>query len=460
MIGEVVPKLIGLLVLPIMTAYLTPEDYGVIAYVDTIIIFIFNFSILSLNSYILREYFELDKQSKKKLVGNFFIFLVLCNVFLLFFYTAAFYLLFGVLELSFNFFPIMIIAFFANFFEVISLFPQLIFRVQERAKEYIIFTIGKTALQISCIVILLVYFNQDILSKYYGVLIINVMFAIISFKIIKRYAVFVFDLNQIKKGIKFSLPLLMGSLSLVLLNSSDVFILERYVSYGELGLYAVAYTFGFAINVIIVGSYKAYEPILFKSANHSSFLKIFYEIRKYYLILIFFTGFVVILFSQELLYYMANDEFYEAYYLVPIITIAAISKGIFSLYSVLLMVQKRTRDIGFIIILGAGVNIGINLLFVEEYGSIVAALSTLVAFLFMTLLVSVKSFSSYPLSLQNLLSEYMFIMILLVFSYFSFFYINFELSVYLSILKVFIAIFVLIAIIIFYKKDYSKVRFF
>jgi O-antigen/teichoic acid export membrane protein len=429
MIGEIIPKMLSLLLLPIMTRYLTPADYGVIAYVDAIIIFVFVFSVMSLNSYILREYFQLKEiTEQKKMIGNFFLTLVCYNIVSLFIFIGLLSFLFSVLELQFNFFPIMLLALLANFFEIFSIFPQIIYRIQQKAIIYIYFTVSKTILQMGSILILLIYLDQGVLSKYYGVLGINILFAFLSFYIIKQNAVFSINIAQIIDGLKFSLPLVVGALSFIVLDVSDRFILEQYVSLADLGLYSIAYTLGFAVNVIINGGYKAFEPILFKESKNKNFLDVFYSIKKEYMLLIFAIGLLVIMFSQELLYFIASENFYEAYYLVPFLVLAAISKGIYMLYAVLLMIQKKTKVLSIAVLLGAIANIGINLLFIEEYGSVIAAISTFVAFLLMTIIVHIKTFKYYSFALFGEAKEYFILFSMLLMSLFMYYSIDVQLS--------------------------------
>ncbi len=448
MIGEIIPKMLSLLLLPIMTRYLTPADYGVIAYVDAIIIFVFVFSLMSLNSYILREYFQLKEiTEQKKMIGNFFLTLVCYNIVSLFIFIGLLSFLFSVLELQFNFFPIMLLALLANFFEIFSIFPQIIYRIQQKAIIYIYFTVSKTILQMGSILILLIYLDQGVLSKYYGVLGINILFAFLSFCIIKQNAVFSINIAQIIDGLKFSLPLVVGALSFIVLDVSDRFILEQYASLADLGLYSIAYTLGFAVSIIINSGYKAFEPILFKEFKNKNFLDIFYSIKKEYMLIIFAIGLLVIMFSQELLYFIASENFYEAYYLVPFIVLAAISKGIYMLCAVLLMIQKNTKVLSLAVLLGAIVNIGINLLFIEEYGSVIAAISTFVAFLFMTIIVHIKTFKYYSFSLFDEAKEYFILFSMLLMSLFMYYSIDVQLS-YLNFFSKLTITFMLIFILL------------
>ena len=79
MIGDIIPKVIGLFLMPILTRYLSPEDYGIMTYTESIALFVYAFTILSLNSYLLRHYSDISSDiEKKKFVGNLFVFIMSC----------------------------------------------------------------------------------------------------------------------------------------------------------------------------------------------------------------------------------------------------------------------------------------------------------------------------------------------------------------------------------------------
>ena len=94
------------------------------SYVDSLIIFVLIFSILSLNSYVLRTYFEQkDLNEQKKLIGNIFLFIAIYNVITFFFFSFVLSLLLDLLNSEINFFPLVLLALVANFFETFSIIP-------------------------------------------------------------------------------------------------------------------------------------------------------------------------------------------------------------------------------------------------------------------------------------------------------------------------------------------------
>lgn len=458
MIGEVVPRLLNFLMLPIMTRYLTPADYGVIAYVDAIILFVFIFSIINLNSYLLREYFEMTTvKAKKRLIGNFFIFLVAYNVALTLILFLVINLMYGLTEQQVNILPILTIALVCNFVDIICTFPQIIYRVQEKAISFVCFTASKTFITILAIIFFLEYYYEEHgpITKYFGILLVAFIYGIISFFITRKNAIFSFNISQIKDGLFFALPLVIGSLSFAIIDVSDRIILENYVSMSDIGIYSVAYTLGFSINIILRGGYKAFEPIIFKNSKNSNFLKIFNSIKKEYLILIFCACLLVITYSHEVVFFMLPDEYSRAGSLMPIIVLAAFVKGVYTINVMLIMIAKETKVIAKIVLIGALVNIGINLLFIDQFGIIVAALSTFISFFIMALAVHLQAFNYYRFSVLMEFRDYIFLIFLSCFAFIQY-YFTFPINYYFLIIKTALIGTLLYAIFRFYIRHKSR----
>ena len=447
MIGEIIPKLLNFLLLPVMTRYLTPDDYGVIGYVDAIILFVLIFSVLALNTYILREYWQLDnEEEKKKLIGNFYLFLAVYNVGLFLVSFICLFFLFQYIDVQFEIIPILTLALLINFLEIFNLFPQIIYRLHEKALAYVYFLVSKTIFQFLAVLFFLEYFHDGPLSKYYGLFLVSLIYAAVSFIIVKNNSILIVNMKQLKDGLKFAFPLILVALSFCIVDISDRIIMEQYVSLSQVGIYSIAYAIGFSINVIIKGSYKAFEPLIFKNANQFDFLNIFSGIKNEYFAMVFVTCLLVILFSKELVVLMFNENYLEAHSLIPIIVLAAFAKGIYTIQALLLLINKKTKLLSKIMLLGAAINIGINLLFIEEFGSVAAALSTFASFTIMALIVHIKGFNYYAFSFLNEGKVYILLLLLCVIVYITYYHLSLPITMFGVISKmvvVVIAIFVI-----------------
>lgn len=452
MIGETVPKIISILLLPVYTRYFSPEDYGIMSYIDSLIIFVLIFSILSLNSYVLRNYFEQkDITEQKKLVGNIFLFISIYNVLTFFFFSFLLYGLLEILDSNINFLPLVFLALIANFFETFSVIPLVLLRINEKAKQFIFYSLSKTVLQILLTLLFVILLDYGIDGKYYSLILANSIFAVIYIKMMLQESILNFNLKQINSALKFSLPLVPGAIAFIILDISDRIILEKYVTLQELGLYSIAYILGFGLNVIINGSYRAFEPVLFKSFSHQNFSEIFIKTKDNFFALVFLAALFFILFSQEILRIVATDSYFSASYIVPIIVLAAIAKGIYLLYAVLAMHGKNTKLIGLAIVFGAMVNLIINLIFIPKYGVLVAAISTVVSFLLIALIIQIISYKYCKLPIVNYLKDYFLLTIFSLLTYILFYKIKIEYSTDWLIIK--IGIFIVFSFLI--KKLYT-----
>lgn len=436
MIGEIVPKVIGLFLMPIFTRYLSPEDYGIMSYTESIAVFMYAFAILSLNSYLLRNYSEFSSEiEKKKFVGNLFVFIMSYNIVFILVFSVILSVVFEIMEIQVGFYPYMFLALLTNFFNIFAVIPMALYRIQEKAGKFVGLSLISTLLQITLSLVLIIVFDQGILGRYYGILIVSILFAGVYLNLMRKEVIFNFNYLQLREALKFSLPLVPASISFLLLDISDRLILEQYVSLNEMGIYSIAYILGFAVNVVIVSGYKFFEPVLFKNVQQENFIRIFYDIKNIFLFFVFSMGLLFLLFSQEILYIMATTDFYEAYMLVPIIVVAAVIKGLYMLYGVLIMVKRKTKMLSMAVVLGALVNIGINIMFIPTYGIMAAAISTVFGFLTVTIFSHVLVYHCFRLNLYHDIKDYFSILLLSLIGYILFYNVELDLCKETFVLK-------------------------
>ena len=384
-IGQIVPNLLGFFLLPLFTRFLTTDDYGILSYTNSLSMFLIIFSLLSLNTFLLRSYFDYeDEISRKKLIGNVFTFIVLFNTVLLFFLFLVGPKTIEALDIQVKFFPFVLLALLNNFFNVLSVVPLIIFRVKEKAFLFVALNVSKTIFQYFLTVYLIVDLGWGVLGNYYGKLFVNLAFAVVYLYIIFKNSIFNINFSQIKNGLKFSLPLLPGAIAYYLLSFSDRIILERFVSLSDMGIYSVAFILGFSLNILIESGYKAFEPVIYSEFGKPSFNIIVGEIRKNFMFVIFVLAMFISLFSKEIFKIMASSEFYSGYKLVPLFVLSAIIKGEHIIFSTTVIAAKNTKLITVSTLVGGLASIISNIIFVPYIGIYAAAFTSVLSFLIMT----------------------------------------------------------------------------
>lgn len=454
-IGEIAPKILMFFLLPIYTHYLSPEDYGIVSYTNSVVIFLFALSALSLNSYVLRNYFEKKNETdRKNLIGNIYLFIGIFNLALV---VVSFIITPSILEkyniqVAWN--PYFKLALISNFLEAFSIIPLVLYRVKQNAKLYVILSVSKTFLQFGITFLFIVVLKMGILGHFYGKLLSLIPFFFIYWYIIFKNAKINFNFNQIKVGLKFSLPLLPGMLAYLALGVSDRIILERHVNLAEIGIYNIAYTLAFSLGMVIQSVYKAIEPEIFKRYGFPDFNVFIKKTQSLFLFLVYSVAMCLSLFSQEVFKIMASPQYYTGYLLVPILVLGAIMTGQNVIYGGILQAEKNTKAIGFSAILGAIVSITFNLIFIPKWGIYAAAISSAISFFVMNIYLFIRM----DFTEKTIIPEFLVLGLFMCLNFAIFYFFKIEFSYFSILIKIVALTIYIFTIAKIFKLDISNLK--
>jgi O-antigen/teichoic acid export membrane protein len=381
MAGNVLSQALAFFVLPVFTRYLTPDDYGILSYTGSITSFLLILSTLSLNSFILRHYFEIQtEQKRKELFGTIFIFIVSINIILLYIEFLIFPHALKWLNIKIPFHPYFKIALVINFLEVTAIVPLVYYRVTRKAWQYFWLTSSRAVLIVLVGLVLVIGYDMGVMGRYYGSFFANTLFLVIYLTVIFKVARPSFDLSTIKKGLRFSLPLLPAAFASIAIISSDRIILERYVSLSQIGIYSVGVTLGTVLLIVVRSFYLAVEPEIYDSFNSNGFEEKVVRLKNYFLYAVLFIGSIIIIFSREIVATMAADRFYESYKIIPFFVTGTIFRGAEILVGTTLFALNKTIYQPIIVGAALMVNIIGNLALVPFMGILGAAVSSTMSF--------------------------------------------------------------------------------
>jgi O-antigen/teichoic acid export membrane protein len=391
-IGEVIPRVLSFLLLPILTKYLSTSDYGISSYINTIATFLYVLTTLSINSYALRTYYKVNSEfDKKKLIGNIFVFLCGWGIVMLILEALLFPVLLNTFSVQVPFYPYFLLGLIINFFDVASVIPLITYRVNEDAKGFVLLSVGRTIVQYGFILLLIVYFKMGLLGSFLGRLIACVPFFIIYISIIRKKGIFTINVAQIKEALRFSLPLLPGALSYLVISMFDRIILERYVPLSALGIYSVASTLSLTLNIVIQGFYRSFEQKIFREHNNTDYLNKVDSLYKIYIAALYIPAFCVILFSKEILLFFTSSQYFSASFYVPYLVIAVIVSGMNTFIGTLLIADNRRKIISYSSFTAAILSFAINLIFIKYYGVLGACIASILSFFIVSVFYFIKA---------------------------------------------------------------------
>lgn len=370
-------KALGFISVPVFTRLLTPDEYGILAIFTSIISISTILLGLNFHGAVNRYYHEKDKKIGEYITSNI--------LFLFFFNIISFYLinLFRkeisvLINIDVDVFIIAIIV--AIFNIPIKMFLSYL-QTSKQSDKYSLLSVSKSVL-ILVISIVWVYLlsEQRYFGKIYGTLVVSgfiFMIAIIYFIKLGKPK---FKFQYVKYSLMFGIPLIPHALSGFILSYFDRIAINQLTGSLDTGLYSFAYNIGMIMNVVVMAMNKAWVPMFYDNLKKHNYKKI-NNMAKNYAKYIFFAAISLILFSKELVIILADEKYYSALDLVPIIILSYVFVFLYTIFANYSFYRKRTGLISFATFLAGFTNIGLNYWLIPKFGYIAAAYTTLFSYM-------------------------------------------------------------------------------
>ena len=381
LLSSILNKSIPFLLLPVMTKYLLPSEYGKMA-IFLIIMNIYDAIIgMSLQAYITKFYYHLPKNELAEYIGNILTILFISAL-------TVFFITLGITTFTDYLFSIptawFLILPLTSFFSMTNILNLSILRNEEKPIQFGIFEISKTAINASVTVILVVFFTMGWKSQVYGIISSYFVFFFVAFynMRVNGYIKFKYDFNKIKTVLKLCLPLIPHALGVIIIGVSDRVFIERMVNVAEVGLYSVGYNFGMIILLFTDAFIKAWSPWFFKNMVNPDENKR-KRIVKYtyiYIIALFILAFVITSASHFAMATIIDKKYEGSMKFVFWVTIGYAIQGIYKIFFPYLVQAGKTSFLAFSSIFAAIVNMTFTYIFILNFGTIGAAYATILAF--------------------------------------------------------------------------------
>ena len=198
---------------------------------------------------------------------------------------------------------------------------------------------------------------------------------------------FRFDFSLLKKMLRYSLPIMIGSLAFVTNENLDKLLLGNLVGKEQMGIYAACYKLGVFMTLYIMAFRLGAEPFFFNQADKKNAKETYAKILTWFTILgAFFMLFVVVFIDVFATVLLGKPQYFEALHIVPIILLANLFLGIYNNLSIWYKLTDKTRFGMYFSIAGAFLTIVFNLVMIPKIGFIASAYATLFTYGFMMLI--------------------------------------------------------------------------
>ena len=378
-IGKICTQLITFFLLPVYTAVLSNEEYGVVDLLNTLTSLLLPIVMLQIEQGIFRYLIDCRENNEKqiKLITTIIRFMIIQSI-------ACIVIFLCVSPFIHNEYKYFLMA---NL--LMGIFSSLLLQICRGLGDNATYAIGSFitgAFTVVLNVIFIVAFRWGAYGMLGATAISNFICAVYIFlkrKIYKYIKPKQFDKTILKEIIKYSVPLIPNMISWWIVSASDRTIISAVIGIAQNGIYSAANKFS--------GVFTTLYSVFNLTWTESAAININSEERDEFFSKIL--DFVIRFFGSLCLGTIAimpfvfniliNEKFAKAYYQIPILILGSVFNILVSFVGSIYVAKKLTKEIAKTSIISAVINIFVNIVLIKSIGLYAASISTVIAYALM-----------------------------------------------------------------------------
>ena len=407
-IGNIGVKLVGLLLIPFYTnpEFLSTSDYGALAVLEATLQVLAGILSFSISSSLSRWFWDKEHESDQKSIFftslSFLIVIITPAVFALTYFSDQFS---NLLFQKSDFSLLIKLTIYTAGLQVINTLTLNLLRLKSKSVLSTSIQIIKFSGLLGLIVWGLKYKGLGLLAVWQGYLIMEAVIAIILIPVVVKNCKIKLQLGILKDMLSYGIPLMLASLSGVILSVTDRYMLNSMQGLERTAIYSVGYRISNTLKMLITTSLSlALLPLQMKKIGTEGSQIFFSKVMKYSSLIFAVALLILSLFSLEVLKLITGSSVYwEAFGIVAIISFAWLFGQLKNNALIGITIMKRTKITGILVFITTVSNILLNLLLIPIWDIYGAAFATLLSqlFFFVAVYISAQRIYYIPYELRN-----------------------------------------------------------
>ncbi len=378
-IGKICTQLITFFLLPVYTAVLSNEEYGVVDLLNTLTSLLLPIATLQIEQGVFRYLIDCreNKEKQTTLITTIMRFMIIQLIICIIIFLCAS----PFIHNEYKYFLM------ANL--VMGMFSTILLQICRGLGDNPTYAIGSFitgALTVVLNVIFIVSFHWGAYGMLGATAISNLLCSVYIFmkkKIYKYIKPKQYDKTTLKEIIKYSVPLIPNMISWWIVSASDRTIISAVIGIAQNGIYSAANKFSGVFTTL----YSVFNLTWTESASininsedrDEFFSKILDFVIRFFGCLCLGTIAVMPFVFNILI----NEKFAEAYYQIPILILGSVFNILVSFIGSIYVAKKLTKEIAKTSVIAAIINIGVNVVLIKSIGLYAASISTVIAYVLM-----------------------------------------------------------------------------
>jgi O-antigen/teichoic acid export membrane protein len=372
LVSNILNAAIPFALLPVLTRYLTPEEYGEVAMFQTLLGALMAVIGLSLHGAAGRKFYDgnLEERDLKEFIGSCLQILVMTTVLtltVLFTFQNQFSRWLGLDQ------EWLLLAALVTAGNVIALIRLGQWQVRKKAKSYGALQVTKSILDVNLSLILVVLLLQGSGGRIFAQVIAVSIFALFALYFLKRDNLLTFIVwrpEYIKEALRFGVPLIPHVGGIFLLTTVDRLVINSKFGLAQAGIYMVAVQFGMTLSIIFDAINKAYVPRLYECLKRDD------ESEKRRVVIYTYIWFLIILFGAALAFvvgpsiirFFAGEQYIRSGDLIGWLVLGQVFGGMYHMMTSYIFYSKKTGLLSITTIISGALNLVLLYFFISMFG--------------------------------------------------------------------------------------------
>lgn len=378
--ASVLPAAVNLLIIPYYLTHISIKEFGYLSIVTVFTTLLCLFQSAQLHTSINRFYliYSRTKNLQKTYISSLLVVTIVIS-------SIIGFIVYNIGDIVKNLFELhsfsdsmLLISVLISSAIVLRNFLEAITRAKQKGFHVLISQSINLVILISVVVYMLSFLSQGLVGILIAMCLANLGSVVYYFLVNRKNFTFGFSLKTLKRPLKFSLWMFPNDVLKNIYVMSDRILLAKLASIELVGVYAILDKVANVVKLITSNFGKALTPYYMQERqnNNSIQMAALIKITNYCFLAIS----ISLTFIAPLILEIVYDEAKKYVYIISILSLSFVFKGLESYFASVLMYKKETKKIFYASVVSASVNIVLNIIYIPEYGLLAAALSTLVSY--------------------------------------------------------------------------------
>ena len=405
-IGTVAGRFLNFLLVPFYTNVLVPAEYGVVAYLYSLIAFGNVLYWYGMEAAYFRFATSGEKGKEAETLSTPFIAMIGTS----FLFSGMLYAARGPVAgwIGISGEHSVLVGYTAGilFLDAVAVLPFAFLRLAHMAKMFVWVKFLNVLANVLLNIVLLLKYAMGVEGIFISGIVASGLTLLMLVPVIAGEFRPVFDRGLMGSMLRFSLPTVPAGLALMALQVIDRPILKALTDDATVGVYQANYRLGIFMMIAVSIYDYAWRPFFFSHASDRDAKKIFSRVMTYVVLLLSALFMAFVFFVPDIARFefagrhFIHPRYWEGLGIVPVIMAGYFFLGVSTNLSAGIYIEKKTKYLPAINIAGAAINIGLNYAMIPRFGIAGAAWATFLAYFAMAGLLYVAARRVYPIDYE------------------------------------------------------------